>query len=850
MKRAETTYSIIGRPFHGIWSNYRSLFIFLLWLILMSFPVQATGQSITAKSKDSITAKAKDTADEQDVLDYPFGLSINDYKGPPEPEGLLNKILQVFKFKQNKEEKQKERFNKYLKDELDTVKLVIDAPKVEEIEQKLDSIMAIYERVQAIFNEEKNETISEVLQKAFLEHMKEEMDSIQELLSRDSLLRIDSDLSLQDKLKFDRSLNAIYSELQEVKYGKNSVDLAAQPLDSTLSKDSTAYHRFRSYLKRKKQVQIIGWHNGFKKRRIEDYKYNFLSAINYHGLEIQRNGETSGPSELGIDTVLVPRVIADAKRQGIAAYLTLFSDQPNTITSFLNNEDAQNSLIRSVMRRIDNKSFNGINLYFSFVDLRQKDKLTEFVRKIKSRLVEKDTSNRLVLTLPGIRSRASLSHAKAYDFGMLDPSVDLYLIQTDKLADLEVKTSGRLPQSASPLANQNDPDSGTIQSIVDYYLDQNVPKKKLVITLSYAGIQWDVNQAAELVKGTRGKRIPYSEILDRIKRLREFNIDPLIVFDSVQVTSYLDYMTRDNESNIAFREIWYDDPRSLGIKYKWVLDNELGGVSLRYLNDDDGSSRFGEQYQKLWKTLGAAMLEVDMFHVDTVFIKSDTAGISLRNKIKIFMEDFQWAVTVRLVYWDKNKNRRHCEYDEQEIKKLKKIPDKEIIWRYTQDFEKYTIDNQGDIDVSIVEERNWFKPDVVKIDTLDIGTYNVLKSKNHCTCLYARWKYYSNWIGYFFILLSISLAVISAIIWNIIVNHPENKSLSIYQRIRVYFIVPLLLFFGSLFIYLAPYSKWIGAGSEGSNFWLLLTTLIVGTLIGILYYEWAFRRRFAPKDMP
>lgn len=79
------------------------------------------------------------------------------------------------------------------------------------------------------------------------------------------------------------------------------------------------------------------------------------------------------------------------------------------------------------------------------------------------------------------------------------------------------------------------------------------------------------------------------------KSIREVYIDSLnipIQFDPKSSSSYLIV----SDSNNSYRQVFFEDKRSLAIKYDWIKNNKIGGIGIWALGYDDG-------YSRLWNLL-------------------------------------------------------------------------------------------------------------------------------------------------------------------------------------------------------------------------------------------------------
>jgi spore germination protein YaaH len=63
-------------------------------------------------------------------------------------------------------------------------------------------------------------------------------------------------------------------------------------------------------------------------------------------------------------------------------------------------------------------------------------------------------------------------------------------------------------------------------------------------------------------------------------------------FDSISASSYL--ITKEHK--LEYRQLFFEDSKSLSIKYDWIKKNQVGGVGIWALGYDNG-------YSDLWNLL-------------------------------------------------------------------------------------------------------------------------------------------------------------------------------------------------------------------------------------------------------
>jgi hypothetical protein len=144
------------------------------------------------------------------------------------------------------------------------------------------------------------------------------------------------------------------------------------------------------------------------------------------------------------------------------------------------------------------------------------------------------------------------------------------------------KTAGPI----SPLRSGNRWTPLNLERSVDEYLIAGVPPKKLLLGVPYYGIEW---QTYDLKFPSKVKKFERYHTFRNIKKITK-NYSSVI--DEPSLSKY--YAYRDQNNN--YRQIWFDDSLTLGMKYDWVKEKSIGGVGIWALGYDNG-------HTELWHLL-------------------------------------------------------------------------------------------------------------------------------------------------------------------------------------------------------------------------------------------------------
>ena len=515
-----------------------------------------------------VSIKAQDSL----IKPVPIHLSV-DKDFDVRDTGLIKKIGKIFRFKENRNRKERERMYHYVKELVKDGELKVDTTNVEELVKLL---VQLQDSLNSLGPEERFEISSinqQVLQR-IIETFREE-SFMNEQFGNLSINR--------ERLKTLRKVESKCQCFIENELNKRK-------------KDSTCLQPV---------TNIIGWHQTGQDLPFENYNYNYLSSINLYGYQLAADGSMKNPEVLEE----INEVIDLAKRRCTKTFLTIYNSSPKEVSAFLRNQKSQYDFIENLLELISKEGIDGINFYFEAIPKVDRNAFTEFVHIFRKKSYSKFGAFPIIITLPAVYDDNSRELVYAFDFQVLNTLVDFFIVRTDRLINLTTRDkAGPL----SPLFRNEANGYGTMQSTADFYTNGNIPSWKLIMSVSYLGVVWPMNNEMEKLEYTgitKPRLIQYKEIVGRyLNNNLQLAGNLQQRLDTVQAAAFINVGNQENNSD--YQQIWYENPRSLDLKYNWVLNNKLGGVSIIGLGYDDG-------YTELWDILGISLVSIEKVSVDT-----------------------------------------------------------------------------------------------------------------------------------------------------------------------------------------------------------------------------------------
>lgn len=326
--------------------------------------------------------------------------------------------------------------------------------------------------------------------------------------------------------------------------------------------DGNAKPALSNTKKLKNEYKTFGWHPYYMGSSYKSYPFDLLWGVSYWGAEVEPTSGTLKDTHDWSTTGLV----TDAKAAGTKVFLTFSNFGITANKEFFGSEDAQNKLIDQIISALDERDADGANIDFEEVPSSVKSEFNDWLVQLSSRLKEKGYLFTLCLY--------AVDFSQVFDIPKLKNEVDLFIIMGYDYYYAGSKTAGPV----SPLLSAEWMLPYNLESSVDYYLKQGVPRRNLLVAVPYYGREWK----------TAGKGIPavndgfvdapiYTDIVTKIVKGKP-ELQPI---SETQL-----YQFEDSKANHV--QLWYDDATTLSAKYKWFKDKGIGGIGIWALGYDYG----------------------------------------------------------------------------------------------------------------------------------------------------------------------------------------------------------------------------------------------------------------------
>ena len=327
-------------------------------------------------------------------------------------------------------------------------------------------------------------------------------------------------------------------------------------------------------------IRTFGWHLYSNGSSYKNYNFSMLWGLSYFSYAIQP--ETGNYKS--IHQWKTTAVIDSAKAKGCKVFLSVsnFGKKNNSI--FLENPKAQKTLIDSLSSLLALRAADGINIDFEGVPKKHKKSFAKFIVQISKRLKQDNPNYMVSLCLYAI------DWNDVFDIDTINPHIDFYtLMGYDYYGSFSKKTG-----PVTPFKNSAKFGNG-LESSVNYYKKKGVELNNLIVGLPYYGAEWYTNNPEIGSIVTKFKSHPSYKT---IKRLYIDSLNIPVQFDPKSASSYL--VIKDSVNN--YRQLFFEDVKSLSIKYDWIKRNKIGGVGIWALGYDN-------EHPELWNLLSKKFSE-------------------------------------------------------------------------------------------------------------------------------------------------------------------------------------------------------------------------------------------------
>lgn len=307
--------------------------------------------------------------------------------------------------------------------------------------------------------------------------------------------------------------------------------------------------------------EVVGFIPYWAMDALDKLNVDQLTKANLFGIEPDGEGNiiitnTQGQSDGGWSMWNDSRLssfINTLKKKQVSTSITIKMFSNSHMAALLSSSDAQKKLISNIMYMVGSKNLDGVNIDFEYVgnvSSPMQGEFTNFITNLHSELTKEFPT----ATLSIDTYASSGISSDLFDLPTLARVVDEFIIM-----GYDFHTPYTQPGPVAPLTGE--------KSIVSYLANylQRVPADKIVLGVPYYGYDWTTDNLSP----NSTTILSYADIISANSLVNN-------QWDSASETPWYQYTDGQGKNH----KVYFDNIRSLGLKYDLVNDRDLKGIGI------------------------------------------------------------------------------------------------------------------------------------------------------------------------------------------------------------------------------------------------------------------------------
>jgi spore germination protein YaaH len=335
----------------------------------------------------------------------------------------------------------------------------------------------------------------------------------------------------------------------------------------------------------KSTKQVIGYLPFWNLKEVNRIPFDNLSLIYYFGLPAKSDGnfDKTDPGWTKMNSDEFKILKQKTKRLGI----TLLSLDQDVIAGVLASSSRKNRLIDNTMAVMKNVGFTDLNIDIEYVGPAPEYLIDSFT-KLVSDLTEKVHNQIPGGTVTVAMYADSANKPRIYDVEKIGKIADGIVIMAYDFYRMSSIKAGPV----APLFGKEIHYYDVYSSINDFMMKS--PKEKIILGVPFYGYEWPVenNQPNAFVLPNRTFGPAISSYKRTMETAKENNVS--VNFDDATKSPWFSWYDKSSRS---WRQVWFENERSLGLKLDMINQLDLGGLAIWALGYD------GPNSDPLWNVL-------------------------------------------------------------------------------------------------------------------------------------------------------------------------------------------------------------------------------------------------------
>lgn len=381
----------------------------------------------------------------------------------------------------------------------------------------------------------------------------------------------------------------------------SSITSNYQPLSGVLSPLNQIF-KSPTAVAQERDFEVFGFAPYWTLSDLENVNFEVLTTLAYFDVEILPDGSvnTDSPGYKAFHSDNATQLFKKAHDNGTKVVLTVTQMDAENIEAILDNESGQYKAASEIEKLVRERGLDGINIdveYMGTPDTHYRAKFTKFVTILNTAMKSSDPDSQVTVSVYA----SAVKTPKLYDVKAISENSDGIFMMAYDFAT----TGSEDVMPTSPLYGHKEGKYWyDVATAVEDFL-KVMPKEKLILGVPWYGYDYPVETAGVKVPRHSGYYeraynrwgYPYSYFVYPKAHASTYATSKQLAvketgWDDVGKVGWFSYI---DDSGIT-RQIFLEDERSLGIKYDFAEQQDLGGVGVWALGFDEG-------YEDMWALL-------------------------------------------------------------------------------------------------------------------------------------------------------------------------------------------------------------------------------------------------------
>lgn len=348
----------------------------------------------------------------------------------------------------------------------------------------------------------------------------------------------------------------------------------------------------------KSGYEVFGFAPHWKINSLDNVDFSTLTTLAYFGAPINSDGSLD-KNDAGYEifkSEKATQIFTKAHKHGTRVVLTVTQMDNGTIESLLDSPQAQRLAIKETINEVKARGIDGVNIDVEYVGNPggdYKNRFTKFVSDFNIELHKQVPHGKLTVSVYA----SSATQKRLYDIASIAKVSDGIFMMA---YDFAVKGADQAMPTAPLYGHKEGKYWYDVSTAVDDFL-KIMPSEKLILGVPWYGYDYPVYQPAVLAETHRGYSYSYKQWINRYRYVWRTGYSQI----PSRVQTYANGMDNiksaqtgwDNLGKVGWkaykegntwRMFFMEDEKSLGIKYDFAKEKNLGGVGMWALGFDEG----------------------------------------------------------------------------------------------------------------------------------------------------------------------------------------------------------------------------------------------------------------------